>query len=464
MNKLYTLSLFIFRRDLRCNDNSALLHACKNSEYVLPCFIFDPRQVSDDNSYKSSHCIEFMIESLQDLTQSLEKKGGRLFVFKGIAHEVIEKLLQELPIGAVYCNKDYTPFSIERDDHIAAMCTKYKRGFHTYHDALLTNPDMLLTQQNKPYTVFTPFFKSAQKHDVERPHTFHCNNFYKGRCPIPLLNLVHEVTAQGIIGISSNAQRVIRGGRAHSARILQHLSEYKDYIKNHDIPAHATTHLSAYLKFGTHSVREVYHAIIDILGTHHPLIRQLYWRDFFTYIAYYFPFVFGNAFHANYNNLSWNASRTDFKKWCNGQTGFPLVDAGMRQLNTTGFMHNRVRMVVASFLVKDLHIDWRWGERYFATQLVDYDPAVNNGNWQWCASTGCDAQPYFRIFNPWLQQKKFDPACEYIKTWVPELRAYDARTIHAHEKKNVLGYEKPMLDHAKERLIALKLFKQVNQK
>ncbi len=216
-------------------------------------------------------------------------------------------------------------------------------------------------------------------------------------------------------------------------------------------------------KFGTVSIREVFHLVKKELSQNHPLIRQLYWRDFFTTIAWCYPHMFGHAFQRKFDQLPWNTSNADFKRWCAGMTGFPLVDAGMRQLNQTGFMHNRARLIVGSFLVKDLHIDWQWGEKYFAQHLIDYDPAVNNGNWQWIASTGCDHQPYFRIFNPWLQQKKFDPDCVYIKRWVPELRNKDPKIIHTwyNQKHPANGYPVPMLDHAKESIVTKELYKKI---
>jgi deoxyribodipyrimidine photo-lyase len=241
---------------------------------------------------------------------------------------------------------------------------------------------------------------------------------------------------------------------------LEQLKTQSGYLSQRDFPALAsTTGLSAYLKFGCCSVREAYYAVIQALGGEHPLIRQLYWRDFFTHIAFHFPHVFGHAFHQQYDNIAWKNNLDDFQAWANGLTGFPIVDAGMRELNQTGFMHNRVRMVVASFLVKDLHISWRWGERYFAQHLIDYDPCVNNGNWQWAASTGCDAQPYFRIFNPWLQQQKFDADCVYIKQWIPELRPFQPNTIHRwHKNPQPSDYPLPRLDHAANSRQAIRLF------
>jgi deoxyribodipyrimidine photo-lyase len=251
-----------------------------------------------------------------------------------------------------------------------------------------------------------------------------------------------------------------------AAATLQKLKNHQEYAQLHDFPEHQTTLLSAHLKFGTLSIRQVYQHLAHLFGPQHPLIRQLYWRDFFTHIAYHAPHVFGHPFNPQYAELSWNVSSDAFERWCTGTTGFPLVDAGMRQLLETGYMHNRVRMVTASFLVKDLSIDWRCGERYFAQQLIDYDPALNNGNWQWVASTGCDSQPYFRIFNPWLQQKKFDPACTYIKQYVPELRQLSARQIHTWYTQEARGnsYPIPMLDHSNAAKATLAAYKKVVRK
>jgi deoxyribodipyrimidine photo-lyase len=236
-----------------------------------------------------------------------------------------------------------------------------------------------------------------------------------------------------------------------------------NYPETRNLPAvNGTSHLSAHHKFGTLSIRETHAAIVDAFGSHHTLINELYWRDFFTHIGYHFPRVYGSAFNTKYNAVKWDRNKSYYEAWCKGMTGFPIVDAGMRELNATGYMHNRVRMITASFLTKDLHLDWRHGERYFARQLVDYDPAVNNGNWQWSASTGCDAQPYFRIFNPWLQQKRFDPDCVYIKHWVPELSHLQPAVIHklaTSPSIRVVNYPKPIVDHSTESQKSKELFK-----
>jgi len=425
MPKQHKKSLFIFRRDLRLEDNTGLIAALKQSEVVIPCFIFDIRQIGADNTYRSMHAIQFMIESLRDLEKQIKKRHGHLYLFFGIAEKVIEKLLKEENIDALFCNRDYTPFSIKRDEAIAQACHKHHVDFHQHQDLLLTEPEEVMTNANTPYAIFTAFHKKACQKNIAAPHNAAQGTFYKN----PISN-DKSCDIYDTILKNNNDHAHVRGGTTHAHTIINAITQYKDYSATRDIPALSTTNLSAYLKFGCISIRTVYNVIKDTLGPHHPLLRQLYWRDFFSHVAYHSPFVFGNPYHEKYAHLSWSKNMKHFEAWCEGRTGFPIVDAGMRQLNTTGFMHNRVRMIVASFLTKDLHINWLWGEKYFAQQLIDYDPMLNNGNWQWAASTGCDAQPYFRIFNPWLQQKKFDPECVYIKGWIPELKNIDNKIIH----------------------------------
>lgn len=458
MSKYYSLSLFIFRRDLRLADNTALIEAAKNSEKVLPCFIFDPRQI-DDQPYRSQHAVQFMLESLEDLSKQLEKKNGKLFIFYDQPEDVIKKLKKDIDIDAVYLNEDYTPFSRKRDKHIKRECEKLKIVWNSFHDTLLHAPDVVLKDDGTPYTVFTPFYKKAQTISVTTPQKFPKVDWYTKKTT----NEVNDWQKKFLQ--ESNEELAVRGGRDQALKILKHIEKYKNYKKERDIPADGkTTQLSAYHKFGCVSVREVYARTAAQLGESHELIRQLYWRDFFTQIAYHFPRVFGSAYQEKYDALEWKNDKKKFDAWCEGKTGFPIVDAGMRQLNQTGYMHNRARMIVASFLVKDLHVDWRWGEKYFAQQLIDYDPAVNNGSWQWAASTGTDAQPYFRIFNPWLQQKKFDPDCVYIKKWVPELENISASEIHNLLKKRPLGladYPAPVVDHKEASHYAKEMFKAV---
>lgn len=452
-------SLFIFRRDLRLDDNTALLNAAQQSQSIIPCFIFDPRQVGNENEFKSENCIQFMIESLIDLDKQLKQRNGHLYLFYGKPHEIVKKLIKHEKIDAVFCNRDYTPFSIKRDEDIKKACLKESIDFNQFGDSLLNEPENIKTLNGTPYAVFTAFFKHCSKHfKVSVPQKFGQTTLHTKKIifaqPISMY--------KKILGKKNNYLE-INGARANGLKILRSMKKFERYSKERDFPAlDKTTHLSAHNKFGTVSIREVYWAIAKTLGTNHALIAQLYWRDFFTHVAFHSPFVFGHAYKEKYEKLWWKNDTKKFKAWCAGKTGFPIIDAGMRQLNETGFMHNRVRMIVGSFLVKDLHIDWRWGEKYFAQKLVDYDPAVNNGNWQWVASTGCDAQPYFRIFNPWNQQKKFDAKCEYIKKWVPELKSMAPKIIHNWFKDSspkIKNYPRPIVDHAKEARLAKKLFR-----
>jgi deoxyribodipyrimidine photo-lyase len=460
-SKQYQKTLFIFRRDLRLQDNIGLYAALSESDTVIPCFIFDPRQVGKNNDYRSSNAIQFMIESLKDLAEQLAEKKGRLYIFYGEAEDVIKKLIKTEKIDAVFFNRDYTPFSIKRDKAIQKVCEQADIYCAQYADALLNDPEAIKTGSGNPYSVFTPFYKYCVKHfPIKAPFSLRLHNFYTKA----IKSAESKELLKKIAG-NENPHLHVHGGSERGKKILNALKKFKNYEKERDLPALSlTTHLSAYLKFGCVSIRQAAEAIKEHLGPHHPLLRQLYWRDFYYHVAYHSPYVYGHAYHKKYDAVHWSASKKNFQKWCDGETGFPIVDAGMRQLNETGFMHNRVRMIVASFLTKDLHINWQWGEKYFAQQLVDYDPAVNNGNWQWAASTGCDAQPYFRIFNPWTQQKNFDPQCVYIKKWIPELTEFSPKVIHnwfkdtSPENKK---YPQPMVDHDVERKIALKAYKGV---
>lgn len=458
--KQYHLSLFIFRRDLRLEDNTALIAAAQKSATIIPCFIFDEQQVGAQNNYRSLNAIQFMIESLQDLDQHIKKKNGRLYFFYGHTAKIIEQLLKQIPVKAIFTNRDYTPFSIKRDEVVQKLCMHYDVAFEQCGDLLLHEPEEILKQDGTPYSIFTPFLKASLYHPVKKPVKLPSIHFYQKK--IDTAWALKKICKKFLP--KQNSKIHVRGGSSNARKILKSLKKFSNYQKERDFPAITTTGLSAHLKFGTVSIREVHHAFCLALGVQHPLVRQLYWRDFFTHVTYHSPFVLGHAFHKKYDALPWNNNKNDFNHWCTGTTGFPIVDAGMRQLNATGFMHNRVRMIVASFLTKDLHIDWRLGEKYFAQQLVDYDPAVNNGNWQWSASTGCDAQPYFRIFNPWLQQKKFDRDCVYIKRWIPELKNLPSDIIHSWYKqctKYLIEYPCPMIDHQKESRRAKTMYRNV---
>lgn len=455
MNKRYSTSLFIFRRDLRLFDNSGLNAALQQSERVIACFIFDPRQI-DVHPYQSQPGLQFMLESLQDLKQQFQQLGFELNLFQDAPETVIDKLHQQHGVEAVFVNRDYTPFSRQRDHSLRIFCEEHNLDFYSHADALLNEPEQTLKADGSAYQVFTAFYNRACLMPVALPQSVADGVF------------LQVSTANTDECISQHRQphaNSLNGGRQAALTLLENLAVCRNYSAQRDFPAvAATSELSAYLKFGCCSVREAYYAVVAELGSEHALLRQFYWRDFFSHIAFHFPHVFGHAFHQRYDQIEWRNDKDEFQAWADGRTGFPIVDAGMRQLNQTGCMHNRVRMIVASFLVKDLHISWRWGERYFAQHLIDYDPCLNNGNWQWAASTGCDAQPYFRIFNPWLQQKKFDAACTYIKRWLPELNAYSPAIIHNWFKKPLTcGYPPPMLDHGQRSQQAKLLFQQASQ-
>ncbi len=458
MKPSYQLALHIFRRDLRLHDNTALIAALKSSEKVIPCFIFDKRQI-EHNDYKSDNCIQFMVNSLGELDDELKKKHAKIYFFYGIAEDIVAELLKKKPIQAVFLNRDYTPFSLTRDRKIANVCQDHAVDFHCFADALLHEPEQIHKENHQPYTLFTPFYNKAATLFVAAPQKNSLENYYRETMALEDKKILAKLAQK------SNPNLSPKGGRQEALSLLKKIKTFANYEKIRNFPALAgTTKLSAHNKFGTLSIREVYAAVANEFGPAHKLIAELYWRDFFTHIAFHFPSVFTQPFHKKYAKLPWTHNEKHFRLWCEGRTGFPIVDAGMRELNTTGYMHNRVRMIVASFLTKDLHIDWRLGEKYFAQKLVDYDPAVNNGNWQWAASTGCDAQPYFRIFNPWLQQQTYDPDCLYIKRWIPELAKLPIKTIHTLNKISsplTTNYPAPLVDHALENQITKIMYKKL---
>ncbi|MFP3939222.1 MAG: cryptochrome/photolyase family protein [Thermoanaerobaculia bacterium] len=445
----YRRAAFVFRRDLRLADNTGLARAAAMAEEVLPCFIFDPAQADPGrNPYFGAPAFQVMLESLEDLDGQLEAAGGRLYRFHGDPAEVIGELLNAHGVDAVFVNRDYTPFSEARDGRNREACEARKIPLHRSHDLLLTRPGQVTTGAGTPYRVFTPFHRAARKEPVPGPAGVPEIRFARPEiAPARSRELDHEL-------LPERRELHARGGRREALRILERLERFRTYPEERNRlapagnPAGGATGLGPHNKFGTVSIREVHHAVVRTLGPDHDLARQLYWRDFFTQLAWFEPRVFGNAFRREYDAIPWEDDERLFQAWCAGRTGFPLVDAGMRQLAGSGYLPNRVRMVVASFLVKDLRVDWRRGERWFATHLIDYDPAVNNGNWQWAASTGADAQPWFRIFNPWRQQERHDPDCAYVRRWVPELRDLAPGEVHALEgRPRGLAYPEPVVDH-----------------
>lgn len=457
---IYNKSLFIFRRDLRLFDNTGLIKTLEESNEVIPLFIIDKRIVEKDNT--NTNILQFMLETLNDLDNQLKQNNSKLNIIFDKPEKAIEDLIIQNNIDAVFINRDYTPFSKKRDQRIAKVCKKHEIGLYKSNDYMLNEPEDVFTTKNEPYVVFTPYYNKAKQIRVEYPKKNNLMNYFQGE-----INSENRVENINLFMKKENTEISVHGSHNNCRRILENLTEYRNYEYERDFPSlDKTTHLSAYLKFGLCSVREVYHKIRAQLGEEHPLIRQLYWRDFFTQIGYYFPRVYKKSFREKYDKIKWKEDKKHFEAWSEGKTGFPIVDAGMRELNTTGYMHNRVRMIVASFLTKDLHIDWRKGEQYFAKKLVDFDISVNNGNWQWAASTGCDAQPYFRIFNPWTQQKRFDSECEYIKKWIPELQEVENRIIQNWFKIinfNEIDYPKPIIDHKVESKRSKEIYAKVSK-
>ncbi len=454
---MYQKTLFLFTNDLRIDDNTALNEAFLKSKTVIPLFIFNPEQVGNKNAYKSMNAIQFMIESLHELETLIKKEDGTLNFLHDTLTHALKVIIKKYAIQAIFFNKDYTPFAQKRELEIKDVCTKNGIDCYVYQDRLLINPEEAIAKKGSFYKIFTPFFKYASQLPVKKPHTVREKKWFLGKIEeSEKLSTLSKKILEGY----ENQNIFMHGGTKQALKILDSIKKLSLYEKTRNNPSLPTTGLGAHLNFGTISVRTAYYSIAKNLGKEHELIKQLYWKEFFVHSAYWYPAMFGHAMKSQYDHIKWSNNQKLFDRWCNGTTGFPIVDAGMRQLNTTGWMHNRVRMIVASFLVKDLHIDWRWGERYFATQLIDYNPAVNNGNWQWSASTGFDAQPYFRIFNPWQQQKRFDPQCEYIKTWVKALKEYTPKEIHAWDKRREYhNYHKPIVDHKKEAAFAKDSFK-----
>lgn len=460
MGKKLGTTLFIFRRDLRLEDNTGLLFALENSEVVIPCFIFNPEQI-EKNSYRSDHCLQFMIECLQDLNNQLQKRGSELYLFQGSPGEIVYKFITEVKVNSIVVNRDYTPYSKKRDTEIENIAKKHRVYFFSLEDCLLCSPEESLKKDGRPYLVFTPFFHNVVKQKVCKPKITRKKNYFSGKISFATKDTIFSHLLQ-----KYHVENSIVGSRNQCIKILKNISELTAYSQHKDFPSKDySTHLSPYLKFTVCSPREIYWVIHRKLGRNHPLIRALYWRDFFTIIAFFFPHVFKGAFHKKWDKLKWSYDKTKFKQWTMGKTGFPIVDAGMRELYETGFIPNRIRMITASFLVKDLHIDWRIGEKYFAQTLIDYDPSVNNGNWQWIAGTGSAIQPYFQIFNPWVQQKKFDLDCKYIKKWIPELEKIPPAIIHHwYDKKyhtKSSKYPIPTIDHEKTSYKTVEMYRSI---
>ncbi len=416
-----TVNIFWFRRDLRLQDNAGLYHALKDTNVVLPLFIFDT-SILDELEDASDRRVEFIHLALQKMQQQLVKLGSTLDVRYGKPLAIYKKLLDEYIVEKVFTNHDYEPYAKERDFAIKNFLQKNGVTFHSFKDQVLLEKDEVLKDDGKPYTIFTPYSRKWKSIITDfYLKAYPCSKYFKNffcRGEKPLISLEEMGFKPAGLAFPTDEWKgqVIR-----------------NYKEQRDIPSIlGTTRLSVHLRFGTISIRTL---ADEAGGFNETFLNELIWRDFYHMILWHFPKVVGNAFKPDYDNIKWRNNENEFVAWCNGQTGYPIVDAGMRELNETGFMHNRVRMIVASFLTKHLLIDWRWGEAYFAKKLLDFDLAANNGGWQWAAGSGCDAAPYFRVFNPYLQTQKFDPALKYIRKWVPELEEFSyPKPIVVHEE------------------------------
>ena len=398
-------NIFWFRRDLRLIDNVGLFHALSQKDKLIPLFIFDTNII--DHLPKDDSRISFIYNQLRKINEELQSYGSSLLVLKGDPKSAFEKLISKYNINTVFSNEDYEPYALDRDRKVTEYL-KHKDIFHKqYKDQVVFSPLEILKDDGNPYTVYTPYKNKWLSRFRENPISIHNDmnvvNFHNHFFDFPTIEQ---------LGFEFSKIQV----RDYTLKILD------SYKENRDIPYNdQTSYLSVHLRFGTVSVRE----IINQLKRNEVFLSELIWREFFMQILYNFPHVVNNSFKSKYDKIEWRNNKVDFEKWCEGKTGYPIVDAGMRQLNQTGYMHNRVRMIVAGFLCKHLLIDWRWGEKYFAKKLLDYELSSNNGNWQWAAGTGCDAAPYFRIFNPFTQQKKFDKEYKYVKKWINDFNEND---------------------------------------
>ena len=468
----YSKSLVWFRRDLRDYDHAALFHALKSSTQVYCAFVFDT-DILDELHDKADRRVEFIWHSVSELKSALQAKGGDLIVLHGQAQHEVTKLAQALKVNAVFANRDYEPSAVHRDDFVAQKLQQQDITFHHYKDQVVFEKNEVLNLAGKPYGVFTPYKNMWLKTVNDfffKPYPVDC---YAKNLAKAFDNAMPSLESLGFITTNLSNMRLptgMQGGLELFEDFKTRMSRYKDA---RDFPAvKGVSYLSVHLRFGTVSIRHLAREAMQAasIGAQ-SWLNELIWRDFYFQILHHNPHVAaGRAFKADFDALPFPNSKSLFKAWCEGNTGYPLVDAAMRQLNTTGFMHNRLRMVAASFLVKDLLVDWRWGERYFAEKLIDFDLSANNGGWQWAASTGCDAQPWFRIFNPITQSERFDANGKFIRKYVPELGSCNDKEIHApwlipplrqQSIYVVIGkhYPQPVVDHATQRAIALSLYK-----
>jgi deoxyribodipyrimidine photo-lyase len=433
MDEKSPVGVFWFRRDLRLDDNAGLYHALKSGLPVLPVFIFD-QEILHQLQDRDDARVTFIHQTIEELDKELQKYGSSLLVLYDKPIEAWASVLNNYKIAAIYTNHDYEPTAKTRDEAISALLGKHSIPFNTFKDQVIFEKDEVIKDDGKPYTVYTPY--QRKWHQTLTP-------FYLSSYPAKKYFLNFFKTSPFIIPtlqqIGFEKSKLEFPGKNYENFI-------GGYAEKRDFPAlEGTSHIGLHLRFGTVSIREL--ARTASTFQEKTWLNELIWREFYMMILHHFPKTADHAFKPAYDRIEWVNDEEQFKAWCTGQTGFRLVDAGMRELNATGYMHNRVRMVTASFLTKDLLIDWRWGERYFARKLMDYELASNAGGWQWSAGCGTDAAPYFRIFNPDSQLKKFDPQLAYVKKWVPEYA-------------DLSTYPKPIIDHAFARQRCLKVFKQ----
>lgn len=422
---------FWFRRDLRLYDNAGLFHALKSGLPVQCVFIFDTNILNQLDEKRDARLV-FIHEQLEKLNGELQKQGSSLLTIYDTPLNGWKKLAESYSIQTVFTNKDYEPYAIKRDTEINDFLESKKIKFHSYKDHVIFENQEIVKDDGKPYTVFTPYknkYLATLKPENYKPYNIPegKNNFNR----IPPVQ-IHSLKQ---IGFEKTEN--------HFPDKLVSDNLLKNYANTRNFPAIAgTSRLSVHLRFGTISIRELFSRAIRSKSD--LWLSELIWREFYQMILSNFPYITKSAFKPLYDTIRWRNNENEFKKWCEGKTGYPIVDAGMNELNTTGFMHNRVRMITASFLVKHLLIDWRWGEAYFAKKLIDYDLAANNGGWQWASGSGCDAAPYFRIFNPYEQTRKFDPDLKYIRKWVPDFEE--------------LTYPQPLVEHKFARERCLKVY------
>jgi len=415
---------------LRLHDNAGLFQALKQGKPVLPIFIFD-KTILDQLEDKQDRRVAFIHAAITELQKQLEKSGSTLRVLHDHPTDAFRTLIAEYDITAVYTNHDYEPYATQRDSETEDILKKKGIVFHTFKDQVIFEKDEVVKSNGEPYTVFTPYSKVWKAK---------LNDFYASSYPTE--KYFDNFLQQPVLPIPSLHQL----GFEESTGTFPGKQLPKDlvssYDKTRDFPAiEGTSRMGVHLRFGTVSIRHLVRKALEQNGTY---LNELILPEFYQKNLWHFPHVVNHAFKPAYDNIEWRNNEEEFGRWCEGNTGYPIVDAGMRQLNATGFMHNRVRMVVASFLTKHLLIDWRWGESYFAQKLLDYELASNNGGWQWAAGSGCDAAPYFRVFNPYLQTKKFDSELHYIRKWVPEFQEFT--------------YPAPMVDHEMARKRALEVY------